>query len=196
MLQGRFDEAEQLLAGPGTSPRRQAAVSLRLARGGPPAAGRLLRPRLGELGPENLLAAPLLAQLVEARLAAGDVAGADRRGRALDCPRRRDRARPLAALGALARGRIALAAGDPRAPELLQRAVNRSPRCPRRSAPRAPGSSSPGPRRLLAAGRSRPARRARMELEALGAVREADAAAALMRALGAGGEPARGRRSC
>ena len=76
VLQGRFDEAEQLLMGFEAEPEAvQAAVALRLARGEPQAATAVLEARLAELSRSSLLAAPLLAQLVEARLADGDVAG-------------------------------------------------------------------------------------------------------------------------
>ena len=103
----------------------QAAVSLRLARGEPAAASALLERRLDELGRSNLLAAPLLGQLVEARLAGGDVDGrAHAAARA-----RRDRRHVRVATAsrrsrALARGRVAPPSGDADAPELLQEALN------------------------------------------------------------------------
>ena len=79
VLQGRYDEAEQLLIGFEAEPEAvHAAVALRLARGEPRAATAVLEARLGEMARSSLLAAPLLAQLVEAELAEGDVAEARR----------------------------------------------------------------------------------------------------------------------
>jgi DNA-binding NarL/FixJ family response regulator len=148
----------------------------------------LLERRLNEVGPSNLLAAQPLAQLVEARLASGDLEGARAASddlRALARTSGRDRAEALAALAA---GRVAAASGDPSAPESLQRALNLFAALPqpldaarvRLELARAVAPSSPPIAIDLA-------RRARSDLEALGAGREADDAAALMRALGAKG---------
>jgi DNA-binding CsgD family transcriptional regulator len=94
----------------------------------------------------------------------------------------------VAALAAAAHGRIALAEGGKDAPSLLQEAVNRYA---------ALGLRLDAARARLDLARSLAtvspdvavdtARHARTELEALGAVRDADAAAALMRSLGAKG---------
>ena len=102
VLQGRFEEAEQFLSGFDGEPEVvQAAVALRLARGEPEAAAALLEQRLDELGRSNLLAAQLLAQLVEARVAEGDLeaarAAADDLGEVAPASGR-DRAEALAAL--------------------------------------------------------------------------------------------------
>jgi DNA-binding NarL/FixJ family response regulator len=189
VLQGRFEEAEQFLSGFEDEPDAiTAVVALRLARGEPEAAGALLERRLNEVGPSNLLAAQPLAQLVEARLASGDLEGARAASddlRALARTSGRDRAEALAALAA---GRVAAASGDPSAPESLQRALNLFAALPqpldaarvRLELARAVAPSSPQVAIDLA-------RRARSDLEALGAEREADDAAALMRALGAKG---------
>jgi ATP/maltotriose-dependent transcriptional regulator MalT len=189
VLQGRFDEAELLLIGLEGEPEAlQARVAVRLARGEPGAAGALLTRRLDEIGWTNLLAAPLLAQLVEARLADGRVDAATAAASALEeiaGSRGRDR---VDALASAARGRIALAEGRETASELLLDAVNRFA---------ALGSRLDAARTRLVLARSLAlsapdvavdtARHARTELEALGALRDADAAAALMRALGAKG---------
>src|SRR6266511_4279450 len=148
----------------------------------------LLEARLAELARSSLLAAPLLAQLVEAELADGDVAGARRPAAELAAIADTSGRERVAALAALAQGRVALAAEDPRALELLQRAVNLFAALPsplgaaraRLELARAHAGSAPQVAIDLA-------RRARTELESLGAVREADAAAALMRDLGAKG---------
>jgi DNA-binding CsgD family transcriptional regulator len=189
VLQGRFDEAEELLVGFEAEPEAvQAAVALRLARGEPQAATAVLEARLAELARSSLLAAPLLAQLVEAELAAGDVAGARRAAAELAAIAETSGRERVAGLAELAQGRIALAVEDPHAPEVLQSAVNLFAALPsplgaaraRLELARAHASSAPQVAVDLA-------RRARTELESLGAVREADAAAALMRALGAKG---------
>jgi DNA-binding NarL/FixJ family response regulator len=189
VLQGRFEEAEQFLAGFEDEPAAvPAAVALRLARREPQAAAALLERRLDELGRSTLLAASLLAQLVEARVAEGDLeaarAAADELG-AIARTSGRDRAQALAQLAA---GRVAAASGDPGAPEFLQRALNLFAGLPqpleaarvRLELARALTRSTPQVAIDLA-------RRARSDLEALGAGREADEAAALMRALGAKG---------
>jgi DNA-binding CsgD family transcriptional regulator len=189
VLQGRFDEAEQLLVGFENHPDAiRAAVAMRLARGEVRTAEALLVHRLDEIGPTNLLAAPLLEQLVQARLVDGRVAEARQAADALGAiagPAGRER---VEAAAALARGRVASAVGDADAVNILQQAVN--------------GFARLGLRLEVAQGRlelaralapqSPPAaietaRHARNELEALGASREADAAAALMRSLGARG---------
>ena len=72
VLQGRFDEAEELLAGfDGEPGATRPAVALRLARGEPAPAAALLERRLDEVGRTNLLAVPFLEQLVDARIAEG-----------------------------------------------------------------------------------------------------------------------------
>lgn len=189
VLQGRFDEAEQLLTGFEDDPDAiRVAVAMRLARGEPRTAEALLVRRLDEIGWANLLAAPLLEQLVQARLAQDRL------------PEARDAAETLAAIAGpsgrervqaaarLARGRIASAAGDADAVNILQQAVNGFARLglrlevaqARLELARALADQSPP-------GAIETARHARNELEALGALREADAAAALMRSLGARG---------
>ncbi|HEU0245575.1 MAG TPA: response regulator transcription factor [Gaiellaceae bacterium] len=189
VFQGRFDEAEQLLDGFETEPEAvQATVALRLASGEPQAASALLETRLSEMAHSSLLAAPLLSQLVEARLVDGEVAGARLAAAELETIAETSGRERIAAFAALARGRVAVATEDPGAVELLQRSVNLFAGLPsplgaaraRLELARAQVGSAPQVAVDLA-------RRARTELEALGAVREADAAAALMRDLGAKG---------
>jgi DNA-binding NarL/FixJ family response regulator len=185
--QGRFEQAEQLLSGFESEPEAiQAAVALRLARGEPAAASAILEARLLELPRGSLRAAPYHAQLVEAALAAGDLPAAERAAAELDAIAQTSGRERVAALTALARGRIGRAAADPEAVELLRRAVNLFAALPsplaaaqaRLELARAHAGSAPEVAVDLA-------RRARAELESLGALREADAAAALMRELGA-----------
>lgn len=189
VLQGRFDEAEQLLAGFEAEPEAlQARVSVRLARGEAGAAAALLVRRLDELGWTNLLAAPLLGQLVEARLAEGRLDDARAPAAALDViadTPGRDR---VAAYAVGAHGRIALAEGREEASQVLLDAVNHFA---------ALGLRLDAARARLDLARSLAisapevavdtARHARTELEALGAVRDADEAASFMRSLGAKG---------
>jgi DNA-binding CsgD family transcriptional regulator len=192
VLQGRFDEADELLVGfEGQPDATRAAVALRLARGEPAPAAALLERRLEEIGPTSLLAVPFLEQLVDARIAEGrlDEAGAAADAiAAIAAPSGRER---IAAAAAFARGRVAAARGDGTATSELQKAIN--------------GFAALGLRldiarsRLALAGTlaaSSPevaidtARQARNELEALGDSREADMAAALLRSLGAKGRSA------
>jgi DNA-binding CsgD family transcriptional regulator len=189
VLQGRLEEAEELLVGfdgePGTT---RPAVALRLARGEPAPAAALLERRLAEVGRTSLLAVPFLEQLVDARIAQGrlEEAGAAANDIAVIAgPSGRER---VAAAAAFACGRVATARGDAAAVPELEEAVN--------------GFASLGLRLDVARSRlalaealaaSSPevaidtARQARNELEALGDSREADVAAALLRALGAKG---------
>jgi DNA-binding CsgD family transcriptional regulator len=189
VLQGRLDEAEFLLAGLEAEPEAlQARVAVRIARGEPAAASALLTSRLDVLGWTSLLAAPLLGQLVEARLLEGHLDGATAAASALAAIAATGSRERVDALAVAARGRIAVAEGREDAPELLLTAVNRFA---------ALGSRLDAARSRLelaqALAVSSPevavdtARHARIELESLGALREADAAAALMRSLGARG---------
>jgi len=188
VLQGRFAEAEELLAGFEGSPEAlQAAVSLRLARGDAEAAADLLAARLAEIGRTSLLAAPLLGQLVEARLLAGQLEAGANAAADLDLIAGEAGRERVEAIATLARGRVAAAKGDPSAPELLREAVNRfaTLRLPldgaraRLDLARAL-AADPDAREVAAD----VARRAHGELESLGALRGADEAAALLRQLG------------
>ena len=145
--------------------------------------------RLDELGWDNLLAAPLLEQLVAGQARRGHGRGSTRcRGGA----RSRSPAPPAASgwrLPRLSPGGVSRsAAGEADAVNILQQAVNGFARLglrlevaqARLELARALAVQSP-PAAIETA------RHARNELEALGASREADAAAALMRSLGARG---------
>ncbi|HEX6347986.1 MAG TPA: LuxR C-terminal-related transcriptional regulator [Candidatus Dormibacteraeota bacterium] len=75
--QGRLDEAARLLEGNETHPdAQQPLAELELARGRPKVAAALLERRVNQLGEANLQAGPMLLQLTEARIAAGEVAAA------------------------------------------------------------------------------------------------------------------------
>jgi DNA-binding CsgD family transcriptional regulator len=192
VLQGRFEEAEQLLVGLENEPDAiRSAVAVRLARGQAQAAEALLTHRLDEIGWTNLLAAPLLEQLVQARLDDDRIEDAKDAANALAAiagPSGRER---VEAAAALARGRVARAAGAADAVNTLQQAVNGFARLGLRveaAQARLELARALVPQSPQAAIET--ARHARNELEAFGAVREADAAAALMRSLGARGRAA------
>jgi len=189
VLQGRLEEAEHVLVGLESEPDAvRAAVAMRLARGETSGAESLLVARLDEIGRTNLLAAPLLELLVQVALAderIGDATAAAEELEALAEAPGRER---VVAASALARGRIARVAGEANAVNLLQRAVNGFARLAlrldvaqarlelaRALAPQSPAAAIDA------------ARHARNELESLGATRDADGAAALMRSLGAKG---------
>jgi DNA-binding CsgD family transcriptional regulator/predicted negative regulator of RcsB-dependent stress response len=189
VLQGRFDEAEELLIGfDGEPDATRAAVALRLARGEPAPAAALLEQRLDELGRTSMLAVPFLEQLVDARIADGRPEAASAAAddiAAIAGPSGRER---IAAAAAFGRGRVAAARGDATAVTELRKAVNEYA---------ALGLRLDMARARLALARALApespeiavdtARQARNELEALGDSREADIAAALMRSLGAKG---------
>src|SRR5262245_33570711 len=176
VLQARYDEAEQLLEGLEAEPEAlQARVAVRLARGEPGAAAALIVGRLDVLGWTNLVAAPLLSQLVEARLVEGRLDAALAAASALDeIALAGDRER-VRALATAARGRVAVIEGREDAATLLLEAVNLFA---------ALGSRLDAARTRLELARalaiSAPdvavdtARHARTELEALGASRDAD----------------------
>ena len=189
VLQGRFDEAEELLVGfdgePGTT---RPAVALRLARGEPAPAAALLERRLDEVGRTSLLAVPFLEQLVDARIAQGQLVEAAVAADDIAVvagPSGRER---VAAAAAFARGRVATARGDAAAVPELEKAVNVFASLGLRLDV---ARSRLALAEALAAGSPEmaidTARQARNELEALGDSREADIAAALLRSLGAKG---------
>ncbi len=185
VLQGRLEEADELLRGLDGMPETvEAAAALRLARGEPAAAAALLERRLHELGWANLVGVPLLALLVQARLAVADHVGAKAAADAI-ATMAVGRGRSEAA-GLLASGRVAAAAGNPGAEALLSDAAERFARV---NLPLESARARLELGRLLAKSETElaidVANRAHRELEDLGADREAAAAAALLRGLGA-----------
>jgi DNA-binding CsgD family transcriptional regulator len=189
VLQGRFAEAEELLTGFEAEPEALAAVvSLRIAQDQYEAAAALLEERLDEVGRSSLLAAPLYGHLVEVCVASGDVARARTAASWLARIADGSGRERVEALALFSRARIAAALGEPDAAELQREAVNayaglglrvETARA-RFELARALASESPEVAVDVA-------KRARNELDALGATREADAATALMRSLGVKG---------
>ncbi|HEX6399014.1 MAG TPA: LuxR C-terminal-related transcriptional regulator, partial [Actinomycetota bacterium] len=185
ILQGRIEEAERLLVGyEDLTEALGANVAIHRLKGEHAVAASLLLRRLNQVG-DTTVAVPLLATLVEVQLAQGSVDEA--RGTAArigalagssDHPR-------LRAVAALAEGRIALAADDPEARTHLERALEGFVRL------EMPLEAARARLLLARALRSteqdlavREARIALESLERLGAGREADEAAALVRDLG------------
>lgn len=116
--QGRFEEAEQLLDGldlDADAARPLAAIHL--ARGSTSLARDVLERALAQVDPTSTEAASLLALLVDAHLAAGDLGQADAAVEKLAVCSSRHASVYLTAAVALARGRVCLAAGtgDPQA---------------------------------------------------------------------------------
>jgi DNA-binding CsgD family transcriptional regulator len=118
LRQGRLEEAAQLLDGLDTHPDAVRTVAgLHLAHGAPALARDLLErctagsdgavPRVGETSTIG----PLLALLVDADLAEGDVDGADRCAQRLGRLAEAQRGPYLTAVAALARGRVCVAKG-------------------------------------------------------------------------------------
>ncbi len=124
MLQGRIEDAERLLAGyEDRTDALRATARLHLLRGETAVAASLLHRRLNQVG-DGLLAAPLLALLVEVQVARGDAAAATKSAERLAAiARSTGQARQLA-VADLALGRAAAAAGDARARERLEAAVD------------------------------------------------------------------------
>jgi DNA-binding NarL/FixJ family response regulator len=119
LRQGRLEEAAQLLDGLDTHPDAvRTLAALHLARGEPALARDLLErctagsddavPRLGETS----MIGPLLALLVDAHLAQGDLDGADQAAARLARLAEAQRGPYLTAAAALARGRVCVASGQ------------------------------------------------------------------------------------
>jgi DNA-binding CsgD family transcriptional regulator len=185
VMQGRLEEADELLLGLGDAPEAvEAAAELRLARGEPRAGAALLERRLDEVGWANLVGVPYLALLVRARLALDDPDAAKEAADAIAAiavGRGRSEA-----IGHVARGRVAAAAGDAAAEVLFADAAEQFARL---NLPLDAARARLELARVLA-GVDRElavdvARRAHRELDDLGAAREADSASALLRSLGA-----------
>jgi DNA-binding NarL/FixJ family response regulator len=185
--QGRFEEAEQLLDGLHDDAEAAGPLAaIRLANGQPALARHVLERALETVDATSAAAAPLLALLVEAQLAAGDLDGADRAAERLaQCAARHD-SDYLVATAALGRGLVGRAsgAGDPRAGLSLALAGYSRAQMPmevaRSRLELAHALAADEPEVAIAE-----ARAALEVFERLQAARHADAAAALLRSLGA-----------
>jgi DNA-binding CsgD family transcriptional regulator len=190
VMQGRLEEAEALLRGYEDLPEAtQPQVALNLATGQTAMAAARLHRRLNELGRDTLLAAPLLTQLIDVQLVQGDTTGARATAEMMAGIAERSGRDRVAAEAELARGSVAAAAGAPgEAAERLGRAIELFTRyhMPHKAAlahlALARGLASTEPERAVAE-----ARQALDAFERLGASRDADVAARLLRELGVGG---------
>ncbi len=120
VLQGRFEEAEQLLADIDVNRSADAArpvASIQLARGEVALARDVLERALARIDPRATAAAPLLSLLVEVHLAAGALEKAETASEQLTTCATAHDSDYVTAAAALARGRVCLAAGsgDPQA---------------------------------------------------------------------------------
>jgi DNA-binding CsgD family transcriptional regulator len=189
VMQGRLEEAGRLLAGFEELPEStHALASLYLANGETAMAAAILHRRLNAIGDPNVLAAPFLSLLVDVQLAQGDAASASDTAGRLESVAERSSLPRISAMAIFARGRVAAAAGDPRASEILGSAISAfaAQRLPLDAArarfelSRALDASQPE----VSVGE---AKTALAEFERLGAPREADAAAAFLRERGVAG---------
>ena len=188
--QGRLEEAEALLRGYEDLPEAvQAMVGLHLARGQTALAAARLHRRLNETGRDNLVAVPLLAQLVEVQLAQPDLEGATGTADALDAIASRSGLARAEAEAELAQGSVRAAAHDAgSAHEHLERSLALFVRL---QMPHAAARVHLALARALAAvDRGTAVEEARQALrgfEDLEATHDADRAAAFLRSLGVAG---------
>ncbi len=183
--QGRLEEAERLLEDNEWHPAaRRVLVTIALARGDLALAEEQMRLCLDGEDPADPACAALLELLVEIRLARGDIGAArealDRLAE-LAGGRGDERARALAEFAA---GRVGAAEGDARAAAHLQAAVERFSAL---ALPFEATRAQLGLARALAPEAPAEARVALRRFERMGAARDADAAAELLRGLGAAG---------
>ena len=188
LLQGRDAEAEALLAEHAQHPYAARAIAmLHLARGNAAAAVRVLRRRAVAVENDVLLSAPVLSLLVEAHLAAGDVAEARAAAERLGALARTAGRTAFVAAASLASGLVACAEGRSEAIDFFECAIEEYTSV---------AMPLPAARARLALARclaDTDGRAAREEcrlgvatLEQLGANRELDAAADLRRRLRVG----------
>jgi DNA-binding NarL/FixJ family response regulator len=187
--QGRYEEAELLLEGVEWHPAaRRAAATIALARGELPLAEELAQLCFEGADPTDPRCAPLLALLVEIQLARGEPETAKETLARLAVLASGSDGELVSAFRELGAGRVCAAEGDERAAAHLKQALEAlsAQNLPleagrarlelaRAIGPRSPDAAVAEAKLALAA------------FERLGASRDADAAAALLRELGAGG---------
>jgi DNA-binding CsgD family transcriptional regulator len=187
--QGRYEEAERLLEGAEWHPTaRRAAATIALARGDLRLAGELAQLCFEGGDPTDPACAPLLELLLEIQLAGGDTAAAEETVGRLSALASGSASELVTAFAELGAGRVRAAAGDERAAAHLKHALESLAMLnlpleagrARLELARALGSRSPD-------AAVSEAKLALTAFERLGATRHADAAAALLRELGAGG---------
>ena len=189
--QGRYEEAERLLAGVEWHPvARRAAATIALARGDLGLAEELAQLCFEGSDPADLACGPLLELLVEIQLARGETDAAKETLARLETLASDSGDEHVGALAELGAGRVCAAEGDERAAAHLKRALEtlatlNLPHDAGRA--RLELARALGPRSRDAAASE--AKLALAAFERLGAARDSDAAAALLRELGAGGRP-------
>jgi DNA-binding CsgD family transcriptional regulator len=185
VFQGRIEEAERLLAGYEDLPESLlGSVAVHRARKEYAVAAALLLRRLNRMA-ETIAAVPLLATLAEVQLEQGDLDSAGATAERLDAIANRTGHPRVVATAALAAGRSALAGGDPAARVHLESSLEGFLRL------EMPMDAARARLELARALRDEnpdvAAREANVALETferLGAARESDEAAALVRELG------------
>lgn len=189
LTQGRLEEAAQLLEGFEEIPEASHALArLYFVRGDHALAAATLHRRLNRIGDDNVLAAPFLALLSEVQLAQGDLDGAASTVERLVGIANRCRIGRVDAAAQLVQGRVALARAEPSAIEHLERALARF------SEEKMPVEAARARLELARALEGtqpevsiEEARTALAEFERVGAPRDADAAADLLRRHGVRG---------
>jgi DNA-binding CsgD family transcriptional regulator len=185
ILQGRTEEAERLLIGYEDLPEALGAnVAIHRLKGEHALAASLLLRRLNDVG-DTVVAVPLLSTLVEVQLAQANIDEAQITARKIGALAEGSKHPRLRAIAALAEGRISLSVNEPEARGHLERALEAFGRLQmpleaartRVELARALRDEDPD-----VAGRE--AQVALESFERLGARREADEAAALVRELG------------
>ena len=187
--QGRFEEAERLLEGFEWHPlARRSSATIALAQGDLALAGDLARLCFEGEDPSDPACGPLLELLVEIQVAADDLAGARETAERLATLATDSGDERVAASADLAAGRLRSAEGKEGAAPLLKRALERFAGL---DLPLEAGRTQLELARAITSAAAEAAvAEARLALETferLGAVRDADAAAELLRSLGAGG---------
>jgi DNA-binding CsgD family transcriptional regulator len=190
LRQGRLEEAEALLGGPGDDPTTLlVAAAVRLAVGDPTTAIALVTRGLDLVGEHHVEAAALLELLVEARLALDDAGGAVDAVDRLQKLASQQGADLIAARAALAGGRLSAARGA--ANDALPQLEGALRGFAQLDLPLETARVRLQLARCLMAGNTQvaiiEARSAFSTFERLGAARDADAAAALLRTLGVQG---------
>ena len=195
VAQGRLDEAAEFLAGhEENAAATRAFAKLLVARGEFAQAARLLSRRLSVICHDAMQCVPLYALLTEARLGAGDIAGAAEATRELAALAKRSGSAACAAAADHTLGLVSVAQGEARAWVHFESALGRYSAL---EMPFEVARARLGLARALAStdrdGAVEIARRARAELERMGAMRELDRSAEVLRELGVATGP--GRRS-
>ena len=191
VLQGRYEEAERLLEGAEWHPvARRAAATIALARGDLGLAEEMAQLCFDGSDPADPRCGPLLELLLEIQLARGETEEAEETLGRLEKLASDADGRLVRAFADLGAGRVQRAVGDERAPAQLTRALEALSEL---NLPHEAGRARLELARALAE-RSPDAAAVEAKLalgafERLGAARDADAAAALLRELGAGGRP-------